>query len=62
MASYVYEQTEVILTGRKATKELRSGKEEVLFEITPISKITGSWQKWVQMSQLFEVVEEDEDE
>lgn len=60
--SFVYENTEVVMTGRKATKALRSGKEEILYEIAPVSSMVGSWKKWVQMNQLFEVVEEDEDE
>lgn len=60
MTSFVYENTEVVMTGRKATKELRSGKEEILYEITPISKITGSWCKWVTVNNLY-VVNEDEE-
>jgi hypothetical protein len=60
--SFVHENTEVVMTGRKATKALRSGKEEILFEITPISSMVGSWKKWVMLSQMFEVVDEEGEE
>jgi hypothetical protein len=62
MASYVFEQAEVVLTGRKASKKLRSGRDETLYEITPVSKLTGSWCKWVTMSQLFEVMDDEDEE
>lgn len=55
--SYVYENAEVIKTGRTASKELRSGKVDVLYEITPKHSTTGQWRKWVKNSDLFEVNE-----
>lgn len=55
--NYVYENTEVKLTGRKASKELRSNRIDELFEITPVDSIVGTWKKWVRMSELFEVQE-----
>jgi hypothetical protein len=55
--SYVYENTEVIMTGRSATKELRSGKIDTLYEITPKHSTSGQWKKWVNFSDLFEVSE-----
>jgi hypothetical protein len=55
--NYVYENTEVKLTGRKASKELRSSKIDELFEITPVDTIVGTWKKWVRMAELFEVQE-----
>lgn len=56
--SYVYEQSEVVLTGRSATKQLRSGKVESLYEITPKSSQVGVWKKWVAFDSLYTVSEE----
>lgn len=53
--SYVYENVEVKLTGRTASKKLKSGKIDELVEITPIHSIEGSWLKWVREVELFEV-------
>lgn len=53
--NYVYENTEVKLTGRKASKTLRSNKVDELFEITPVDTLIGTWKKWVRMAELFEV-------
>lgn len=59
--TYVYKETEVKLTGRtaqKGLKALRKGKEDrvaVLHEITPCDPLNGSWKKWVQMAELFEI-------
>jgi len=53
MKSYVYDNVEVSKTGRTASKTLASGKEDVLFEITPVHQTTGMWKKWVRESDLF---------
>lgn len=59
--TYVYKETEVKLTGRTAEKELkalRKGAKDrlaVLHEITPCDPLNGSWKKWVQMVELFEI-------
>ena len=58
--SHVYENTEVVKTGRTASKQLRSGKAEILYEITPKSTMTGSWKKWVPDSALY-IVDGDEE-
>ena len=55
--SYVFENVEVVLTGRTAVRELRSGKSESLYEITPKHSTTGVWKKWVRFVDLFEVQE-----
>jgi hypothetical protein len=52
---YVYDNVEVIKTGRMAKKELRSGKVDELFEVTPVEAFDGTWKKWVRLSELFEV-------
>jgi hypothetical protein len=60
--TYVYKETEVKLTGRTAEKEikgLRKGtpsRVAVLHEITPVDSLNGSWKKWVQMVELFEIM------
>lgn len=64
--SYIYENTEVVLTGRTAEKELATmrtmdyggrvvPKIDVLHEVTPIDKEVGSWKKWVRMKDLYEI-------
>ncbi len=53
--TYVYENTEVVLTGRSASKTLRSGRVEKLYEITPKHSTSGVWKKWVDISALYEV-------
>lgn len=51
--TYVYDNTEVRMTGRKSQRPLRSGKMDVLWEITPITSMDGTWKKWVSKNDLF---------
>ena len=53
--TYVFENTEITLTGRTASKPLRSGKLETLYEITPRYDNVGAWRKWARMEDMFEV-------
>lgn len=53
--SYVYENVEVVKTGKLASKKLRSGKEDILCEVTPKDNSIGTWKKWVRPDDLFEV-------
>jgi hypothetical protein len=53
--TYVYENVEVVKTGRTAKKTLNSGKVDILFEITPKNTDIGAWKKWVREADLFEV-------
>ena len=55
--SYVYDNIEVQKTGRTATKELKSGKTDKLFEVTPINSMNGQWKKWVRDEELFTITE-----
>ena len=55
MTKYVYQNIEVILTGRIAEKKLRKSVS-TLYEITPLDKETGSWKKWVRITDLHEIV------
>ncbi len=54
--NYVYDNCEVVLTGRKSVKKLNSGREDILFEATPADRMSGSWKKWVRMSDLYEII------
>lgn len=58
--TFVHDGVEVVKTGKSAKRELRSGKYDVLVEITPRDQTYGSWKKWVDPAQLFlvEVPEE----
>lgn len=53
--TYVYDNVEVMKTGRTATKDLRSGKTDELIEVTPKDTIVGAWKKWVREADLFQV-------
>lgn len=52
---YVYENVEVVTTGRIATKSLSSGKIDQVIEITPVHQSSGSWKKWVREKDLYEI-------
>jgi hypothetical protein len=54
---YVYDGVEVILTGRKAHKKLRSGKVDEVVEIKQADEESASFNKWVRQSELFEIQE-----
>lgn len=69
MPNYVYDETEVKLTGRKAKKAVpaqaqqrrraaTAASEKILYEVTPIDS-TFEWKKWVAMDELFEVIEDE---
>lgn len=66
--TYVYNETEVKLTGRTAKKTLEAKgrrsepKVFMLYEITPADKENGSWKNWVKMTDLYEIVGEDDEE
>lgn len=53
--TYVLDNVEVKKTGRTASKKLRSGKVDELFEVTPVDEKIGTWKKWVRDAELFEV-------
>lgn len=56
--AYVFNGTEVVLTGKIAKRTLRSGKETAVHEIRPRLKENGTWTKWVRMNELFEITDE----
>ncbi len=55
--SYVLNDVEVKLTGRKASKPGAGGKRQELVEVTPIDEDQGTWKKWVPRQTLFEIEE-----
>jgi len=55
-ATYVFENIEVVKTGRTATRKLPSGKSDILIEVTPADQNLASWKKWVNPNTLFTVV------
>jgi len=58
--TYVYQGLEVELTGRKAQRKTRSGKMNEVVEVKPTDPENGSFLKWVSMSDLFEILEDEE--
>jgi len=70
MTSYIYEDTEVRLTGREATKQIGSGVSrransranvDIKVEITPNDITTGAWKKWVSKDDLYTILETDDE-
>lgn len=55
MTTYIYENNEVKITERTATRHTKSGKQEILYEITPVDESVGRWKKWVMLAQLYTV-------
>jgi len=53
--TYVFDNIEVRKTSRVAYNTLRSGKIDILIEITPVDQIVGSWKRWVKEESLFTV-------
>lgn len=55
MTTYVLHDTEVKLTGRKASKKGVGTKVNELVEVTPSDEDNGTWKKWVPMNTLFQI-------
>lgn len=64
--TYIYDNTEVVKTGRKAIKEKEQKQkrsvrtppsQDILFEITPADQENGSWKKWVRQVDLYEIID-----
>ncbi len=64
---YIYDNTEVVMTGRTAVrnpkaKARRTGtrspeKRDTLYEVKPADPEEGSWTRWVRMSDLYEIID-----
>jgi hypothetical protein len=50
---FVYDSTEVRLTGRTATRD--GASKQVLVEIEPVHAYDGTWRKWVPRKVLFRI-------
>ena len=57
MDTFVHGETEVKMTGRKATKPLVGGKVMELVEITPVSDFDGTWKKFVNPNTLLTIID-----
>ena len=68
--TYVYDNTEVKLTGRQAEKKTETKargrradnggstvKIDTLYEITPAGAGEASWKQWVRMTDLYQIEE-----
>jgi hypothetical protein len=58
--TFVYENQEIVLTGRSAVKQV-SNRQFTLLEITPLDKDIG-WKKWVRREDLYEICEDSADD
>lgn len=62
--NYVYDGTEIKLTGRKAQRKrtrsrtARTDAIDEIFEIKPADEELGSWKKWVREIELYEVIDD----
>lgn len=56
-STYVFDGTEVKLTGRKASKKISQNRSHILHEITPVTE-DFDWKKWVPEEQLYEIQHE----
>lgn len=54
VVTYVYNGVEVKMTGRRAKKATRR-QEHVLIEVTPYNQNDGTWTKWANPSELYEI-------
>ena len=52
---YILGETEVKLTGRKATRQGPGTRINEIVEVTPMNEDEGTWKKWVQQSLLFKI-------
>ena len=53
--TWVFENIEVLKTGKVATKKLASGKVDTMYEVTPVDEFNGKWKKWAREENLYKV-------
>ena len=63
--TYVYDGSEVVLTGRRATRQVEQRRQktgvvnvEILVEIHPLSD-PSAWVRWVRLSELYTITTEE---
>lgn len=55
---YLFNNTEVKLTGRFATKIRIKQRQEVqipIYEVQPVDEFEGTWKKWAMSEELLEI-------
>ena len=60
MNNYVYDNVEVLLTGRVAIKQIKMTNkivEDRLIEIKPADPEGPTWKKWVRSNELYQIQE-----
>ena len=62
MKTYVFNGTEVVLTGRTAHRKIEARttrrvapRVDVVHEVEPADRELGSWKKWVRIEELYEI-------
>jgi len=56
--TWLFDNIEVVLTGRKANRKLKNDKVDERIEIQPAAEEEGTWKKWVRQSDLYEIEQE----
>ena len=57
--TYLLDDVEVIFTGRVAKRQLKNNKTDERYEVKPSDSAFGSWKKWVRITDLYEIEEDD---
>lgn len=69
--TYIYDNTEVVKTGRVAAKQaaIKSRRSErtpmagdVLYEVKPADPENGTWTKWVRQRDLYEIIKQEQED
>ena len=65
MTTYIYDNIEVVLTGRSASKKQKERRTSTnstpkqLLEITPVDQTIDDWKKWVSLEDMYIIDEDD---
>jgi len=60
--TYIFQNVEVVLTNRTATRKIQSTRTkqdtiDILYEITPLDPMNGTWKKWCRLEELYQIGE-----
>lgn len=68
--TYIFDNTEVVKTGRKALKEKSPQKQnrssrtpsqnDLLFEVKPAEPENGTWKRWVRLEDLYVIIDNEQ--
>ncbi len=53
--TWLFNDVEIIKTGRTAKRTLKNDKIDERIEIQPANADEGTWKKWVRQSDLYEI-------